>query len=88
MELSADLRDTSHCNLRPALWFSGHSLTWIRASGADTAGRLSVVERGGQTPDARRLLGTDRVVVKRLKARAAPGRRSSPRMRHGLSGPL
>lgn len=27
-----------------ALWFSGHSLTWIRASGATTGNRISVVE--------------------------------------------
>jgi quercetin dioxygenase-like cupin family protein len=44
MELSADLK--AYIELQPAaaLWFSGHSLTWIRASGANTAGRLSVVE--------------------------------------------
>jgi quercetin dioxygenase-like cupin family protein len=29
---------------RSALWFSGHSLTWIRASGGTTGGRLSLVE--------------------------------------------
>lgn len=29
---------------RQALWFSGHSLTWIRASGSTTGGRLSLVE--------------------------------------------
>jgi mannose-6-phosphate isomerase-like protein (cupin superfamily) len=44
MELSADLKGYIALQPAAALWFSGHSLTWIRASGADTAGRLSVVE--------------------------------------------
>ena len=44
MELSADLKGYIALQPEAALWFSGHSLTWIRASGADTAGRLSVVE--------------------------------------------
>ena len=44
MELSADLEGYIALQPAAALWFSGHSLTWIRASGADTAGRLSVVE--------------------------------------------
>jgi quercetin dioxygenase-like cupin family protein len=44
MEPSADLKGYIALQPAAALWFSGHSLTWIRASGADTAGRLSVVE--------------------------------------------
>ena len=44
MELSAALKGYIALQPAAALWFSGHSLTWIRTSGADTAGRLSVVE--------------------------------------------
>lgn len=44
MRYPEDLLEFISRQPRRALWFSGHSLTWIRASAATTAGRLSVIE--------------------------------------------
>ena len=44
MQYPSDLLKYISEQPRSALWFSGHSLTWIRASGGTTAGRLSLVE--------------------------------------------
>ena len=44
MQLSPELRAYAEAHADDARWFSGHSLTWIRASADGTEGRLSLVE--------------------------------------------
>ena len=44
MQLPPDLEQYARAQTQPPLWFSGHSLTWIKASSDDTQQRQSLVE--------------------------------------------